>query len=44
MNHGSQRPARSTINLNPAQVAERWVRATDEEDAAEKVKEEFRRP
>lgn len=36
---------RYKIQVTRVQVAERWVRATDEEeDAAKKVQEEFDRP
>ncbi|WP_426624456.1 helix-turn-helix domain-containing protein [Leifsonia sp. McL0607] len=35
---------RYKVAVTRVQVAERWVRATDEEDAARKVQEEFDRP
>jgi len=35
---------RYKVQVTRVQVAERWVRATDEEDAAKKVQEEFDRP
>lgn len=35
---------RYKVVVTRVQVAERWVRATDEEDAAKKVQEEFSRP
>lgn len=35
---------RYRVVVTRVQVAERWVRATDEEDAAKKVQEEFNRP
>ncbi|WP_426624286.1 helix-turn-helix domain-containing protein [Leifsonia sp. McL0607] len=35
---------RYKVMVTRVQVAERWVRATDEEDAARKVQEEFDRP
>lgn len=35
---------RYKVQVTRVQVAERWVRATDEEDAAKKVQEEFERP
>lgn len=34
---------RYKVMVTRVQVAERWVRATDEEDAAKKVQEEFNR-
>lgn len=35
---------RYRVQVTRVQVAERWVRATDEEDAAKKVQEEFNKP
>lgn len=35
---------RYKVVVTRIQVAERWIRATDEEDAARKVREEFERP
>lgn len=35
---------RYKVQVTRVQVAERWIRATDEEDAARKVQEEFDRP
>lgn len=35
---------RYKVVVTRVQVAERWIRATDEEDAAKKVQEEFSRP
>lgn len=35
---------RYKVQVTRVQVADRWVRATDEEDAAKKVQEEFDRP
>lgn len=35
---------RYRVQVTRVQVADRWVRATDEEDAAKKVQEEFDKP
>lgn len=35
---------RYRVQVTRVQVAERWVRAADEEDAAKKVQEEFNKP
>lgn len=35
---------RYRVQVTRVQVAERWVRATDEEDAARKAQEEFNKP
>jgi excisionase family DNA binding protein len=39
-----ERYMRYRVMVTRVQVAERWVRATDEENAANKVQEEFDRP